>query len=153
MSGFTDKFYVDNKEHYAPGSSNVLASRPAYVEYTTAIEPDVWFEPHEVWEIAFADVTISPVYTSAIGLVHEDKGLSLRFPRFLKVREDKGIEEASDSDFLAELYRKQEVKPPEGTGEVDDVDAEVIEEPKTGMGEPESEPVSIPGPGQSADAA
>lgn len=108
MSGFTDKFYQENKEKYAPESENVLGHRPAYVEYWGT--PDVWFEPQEVWEMAFADITISPTYTAAIGLVSDEKGLSLRFPRFLKKREDKGIEEASTCDFLADLWRKQEAK-------------------------------------------
>jgi len=36
----------------------------------------------------------------------------LRFPRFLKKREDKGIDEASTNNFLAELWRKQEEKTP-----------------------------------------
>ncbi|KAI9852556.1 MAG: hypothetical protein M1838_000424 [Thelocarpon superellum] len=108
ISGFTDKFYADNKARYAEGGAAVI-SRPAYVDYIG--EPDVWFEPQEVWEMAFADVTISPTYTAAIGLVSEEKGLSLRFPRFLKVREDKSIDEASTSDFLAGLWRKQEMKP------------------------------------------
>lgn len=109
MSGFSDKFYQANVEKYAEGSDNVIA-RPSYVEYVG--EPAVWFRPHEVWEISFADVTLSPTYTAAIGLVSEDRGLSLRFPRFLKIREDKGIEEASTTDFLAALYRKQEAKGP-----------------------------------------
>ena len=69
--------------------------------------------------MVFADVTLSPTYTAAIGLVNEERGLSLRFPRFLKVREDKSIDEASTSDFLAELYRKQEVKAPKGNGHVE----------------------------------
>lgn len=107
ISGFTDKFYQANKEKYAEGSDNVI-SRPSYVEYPG--HPDVWFEPQEVWEMAFADITKSPTYLAAIGLVAEDRGLSMRFPRFLKVREDKGIDEASTSDFLAELWRKQEAK-------------------------------------------
>ncbi|KAI4174514.1 MAG: hypothetical protein LQ343_002271 [Gyalolechia ehrenbergii] len=109
ISGFTDKFYQANKEKYAEGSDNVIA-RPSYVEYPG--HPDVWFEPQEVWEMAFADITKSPTYLAAIGLVAEDRGLSMRFPRFLKVREDKGIEEASTSEFLAELWRKQETKGP-----------------------------------------
>jgi DNA ligase 1 len=62
--------------------------------------------------MAFADITISPTYTAAIGLVSDEKGLSLRFPRFLKKREDKGIDEASTSEFLAALWRKQEEKAP-----------------------------------------
>lgn len=107
ISGFTDKFYQANKEKYAEGSENVIA-RPSYVEY--AGHPDVWFEPQEVWEMAFADITKSPTYLAAIGLVSADRGLSMRFPRFLKVREDKGIDEASTSEFLAELWRKQEAK-------------------------------------------
>lgn len=109
ISGFTDKFYQANKDKYAEGGDNVLASKPSYVEYDV-YEPDVWFEPQEVWEMAFADITLSPTYTAAIGLVNEDRGLSMRFPRFLKLRDDKGIEEASTNEFLADLYRKQEAK-------------------------------------------
>lgn len=104
MSGFTDKFYLANKEKYAEGSTNLI-SRPSYVEYPG--EPDVWFEPQEVWEMAFADITLSPTYQAAIGLVSEERGLSLRFPRFLKVREDKSVDEASTGDDLAVLWRKQ----------------------------------------------
>lgn len=66
------------------------------------------------------DITISPTYTAAIGLVSDEKGLSLRFPRFLKKREDKGIDEASTSEFLAGLWRKQEEKAPSGIKEVQD---------------------------------
>lgn len=104
MSGFTDKFYQTNKEKYSEDSENVI-SRPSYIDY--AGHPDVWFEPQEVWEMAFADITLSPTYTAAIGLVSDERGLSLRFPRFLRVREDKSIDEASTSDFLAGLWRKQ----------------------------------------------
>ncbi len=38
--------------------------------------------------------------------IMEDKGLNLRFPRFLKVREDKSVEEASTVVSLTEFYRK-----------------------------------------------
>lgn len=107
ISGFTDKFYQANKEKYEEGSKNLIA-RPSYVEYNGY--PDVWFEPQEVWEMAFADITMSPTYLAALGLVSEERGLSMRFPRFLKVREDKSIDEASTSDFLAELWRKQEAR-------------------------------------------
>jgi DNA ligase-1 len=117
ISGFTDAFYKANKEFYAEGGEHVLGGKPGYVEYEGGY-PDVWFEPQEVWEMAFADITISPTYTAAIGLVSEEKGLSLRFPRFLKKREDKGIEEASTSVFLAGLWRKQEEKAPTATANI-----------------------------------
>ncbi|KAL1973942.1 hypothetical protein VTN31DRAFT_5502 [Thermomyces dupontii] len=106
MSGFTDQFYQANKVKYAEGSNNVLARRPSYVDYDGG-EPDVWFAPQEVWEMGFADITLSPTYRAAIGLVSDERGLSLRFPRFLRVREDKSIDDASTSEFLAALYRKQ----------------------------------------------
>ncbi|KAK3708166.1 hypothetical protein LTR37_011670 [Vermiconidia calcicola] len=110
ISGFTDAFYKANKEKYSEDGPNTI-SRPSYVDYSGS--PDVWFEPQEVWEMAFADITLSPTYTAAIGMVSEERGLSMRFPRFLKVREDKGIDEASTSEFLAGLYRKQEAKAPQ----------------------------------------
>ena len=115
ISGFTDPFYKANKEFYDDGEAggerkNILAKKPGYVDYVGS--PDVWFEPREVWEMAFADITLSPVYTAAIGLASEERGLSLRFPRFLKKRDDKGIDEASTSEFLAGLWRKQEAKAP-----------------------------------------
>ena len=116
MSGFTDAFYKANRVKYDPDdpdSTTVLNSKPHYIEYNGgAGRPDVWFEPQEVWEVAFADLTLSPTYTAAIGLVSDERGLSTRFPRFLKVREDKGIEEATEANELADLYRKQEAKVP-----------------------------------------
>ncbi|KAM0717425.1 hypothetical protein Q7P37_007277 [Cladosporium fusiforme] len=111
MSGFTDAFYKANKERYSEDGDNTLGAQPSYIEYRGG-QPAVWFEPQEVWEMAFADVTLSPTYTAAIGLVSDERGLSLRFPRFLKVREDKSIEEASTRDFLAGLWRKQEARAP-----------------------------------------
>ncbi|KAI9731423.1 MAG: hypothetical protein M1818_007813 [Claussenomyces sp. TS43310] len=127
ISGFTDTFYKANKEFYEEGGNHVLGGKPSYIDYEAG-RPDVWFEPQEVWEMAFADITISPTYTAAIGLVSEEKGLSLRFPRFLRKREDKGIDEASTSEFLAGLWRKQEQKAPaskeDPVGAVDEEDAD-----------------------------
>ncbi|TQV98211.1 DNA ligase I, ATP-dependent (dnl1) [Cordyceps javanica] len=112
ISGFTDVFYKANKSFYEDGSGtgepkNTRTQMPSFIEYSGPM-PDVWFEPQEVWEMAFADITLSPTYTAAIGLVSEERGLSLRFPRFLKKRDDKSIEEASTNEFLAGLWRKQE---------------------------------------------
>ncbi|PHH58841.1 hypothetical protein CDD81_4277 [Ophiocordyceps australis] len=116
ISGFTDAFYKANKEFYRDDDDgddgkprNTTRRKPNFIEYFGP-SPDVWFEPQEVWEMAFADITLSPTYTAALGLVSDERGLSLRFPRFLRKREDKGIDEGSSSEFLANLWRKQEAK-------------------------------------------
>ncbi|KAL9042795.1 MAG: hypothetical protein Q9180_000332 [Flavoplaca navasiana] len=73
-------------------------------------QPDVWFEPRVVWEVKTADLTLSPRYKAGAETLGDanEKGISLRFPRFLKVRDDKKPEQATESRMVVELYRKQE---------------------------------------------
>lgn len=54
-----------------------LPGKKAY--YRTDESPDVWFEPTEVWEIRGADLTVSPVHKAAVGHIHLERGISLRF--------------------------------------------------------------------------
>jgi DNA ligase 1 len=68
----------------------------------------VYFRPHEVWEIRGADITLSPVSSAAIGQIVRSKGLSLRFPRFIRTRDDKSIEQASTVGFLINIYKQQQ---------------------------------------------
>uniref|UniRef100_K3WRE2 DNA ligase n=1 Tax=Globisporangium ultimum (strain ATCC 200006 / CBS 805.95 / DAOM BR144) TaxID=431595 RepID=K3WRE2_GLOUD len=93
-------------------------------DYATGdgINPDVWFEPTVVWEILGADLSISPKYTAAMGLVARDKGISLRFPRFIRIRDDKSTTQATTSNQIADLYRAQGLVTVSGGAEDEDDD-------------------------------
>ncbi|KAJ9320819.1 hypothetical protein DTO027B5_5324 [Paecilomyces variotii] len=89
-------------------------------------QPDVWFEPRLVWEVKAADLTLSPRYKAAadevMGTTGGGKGISLRFPRYIKARDDKKPEQATTTRAVAEMYQKQEsvAKENAGKGGVDD---------------------------------
>lgn len=74
-------------------------------------QPDVWLEPRHVWEVKTADLTLSPRYKAGCREGVDPaggKGISLRFPRFVRVRDDKRPDEATTSRQVADMYRKQE---------------------------------------------
>lgn len=72
------------------------------------IEPDVWVAPNRVAEVVAADVTVSPVHTTAWGRVRDEAGLALRFPRFVGWREDKAPEDATTPQEVVGMYRDHE---------------------------------------------
>ncbi|XP_026475676.1 DNA ligase 1-like [Ctenocephalides felis] len=69
---------------------------------TEGTQPDVWIEPEEIWEVEAAGLSSSPVYTA--GSSSLGSGLSLRFPRFIREREDKNVDSSTNSSQIVKMY-------------------------------------------------
>lgn len=61
----------------------MLPSPRSYVRADGAVAPDHWLEPSAVWEVKCADLSLSPIYPAARGLVsdrdvgHPSKGIQM----------------------------------------------------------------------------
>lgn len=104
-TGFSDD---DLTKHTEFLKELVIDGPKSYYRFESSQGPDHWFEPKYVWEVKCADLSLSPVYSAAIGKVDSDKGISLRFPRFVRIREDKNCENATSADQIASMYSSQE---------------------------------------------
>ncbi|KAK7205198.1 hypothetical protein BZA70DRAFT_299399 [Myxozyma melibiosi] len=94
---------------YQTLSKTVIDQPRSYYSYaqSNATAPDVWFEPTMVWEVLAADLSLSPVYKAAISVLGRGKGVSLRFPRFIRIRDDKAVDDATTSEQVSEFYLAQ----------------------------------------------
>ncbi|XP_073346560.1 DNA ligase 1 [Pagrus major] len=104
-TGFKDE---DLEQHYKFLKEHILQKPRAYYRFDQSAEPDVWLDAVQVWEVKCADLSLSPVYKAAMGMVDPEKGISLRFPRFLRIRDDKKPEDATSGAQIADLYKKQQ---------------------------------------------
>ncbi|TNY17412.1 DNA ligase [Rhodotorula diobovata] len=105
-TGFSDEAL---KTHWETLKPLELAQKKAYYDVGGAKGPDVYFEPKVVWEVLAADLSLSPIYSAAKGLCG-DRGISLRFPRFLRIRDDKDAEQSTEPEQIAEAYRRQAIQ-------------------------------------------
>jgi DNA ligase-1 len=94
----------DNKDE--PDRVNCYPSRPTALVITNE-SPSIWFKPSEVFEVSFADLTLSKQHSAAAGLVDPARGVALRFPRFKRRRPDKRIDQAATTTQIAALFAKQ----------------------------------------------
>jgi len=102
-SGFTDEDVAN-----FPKILSAQVIRKRHPRVNSLMEPDVWFVPTIVLEVAADEITLSPLHTCARGEIRPGSGLALRFPRFTgKWREDKSPEDATTSQETLDMYRKQ----------------------------------------------
>ncbi|CRH02289.1 DNA ligase I, putative [Plasmodium relictum] len=103
-TGFNDEILITL---YNLLNEKIIPNKKSYYEVSDKLNPDVWFDAHYVWEIKAADLSLSPVHTAAIGVYSDDKGIGLRFPRFLRLREDKNAEQATTTQQIIDFYESQ----------------------------------------------
>jgi DNA ligase-1 len=102
-TGFSDQdlelIYNELKTHVVKEKqSNVI----------TNMKMDMWFKPKLVLEIIASEITLSPSHTAAFGLIRDNFGLALRFPKYSgKIRYDKNPEDSTNSEELIKLYKRQ----------------------------------------------
>lgn len=101
-TGFSE---ADLDAHYTTLKELELSAKKSYYDLGEA-KPDVFFEPRMVWEVLAADLSLSPVYTAARGAI-DARGVSLRFPRFVRIRDDKTPDMSTTPEQVASMYRAQ----------------------------------------------
>ncbi|MHA2330796.1 MAG: ATP-dependent DNA ligase [Candidatus Hodarchaeales archaeon] len=105
-TGFSDEDLGELQKKIEP---LITPARPSNVE--SEMKATKWVVPHLVFEIEAAEITKSPIHTCAKGdMIDVDVGLSLRFPRFIRLREDKEPEVSTLSSEIIQAYGKQFVE-------------------------------------------
>jgi DNA ligase-1 len=73
-----------------------MAQMPREYKVHKDLEPDVWVKPEVVVEIAGDDLTVSPKHTA---------GYAIRFPRLIRIRDDKSVKETTTIKELKTLAK------------------------------------------------
>ncbi len=76
-SGFTDQDLANLPKMLEP-----VLDKQQHPRVNSLMQPDVWFIPSVVMEVAADEITLSPLHTCGWGAVRAASGLALRFPRF-----------------------------------------------------------------------
>jgi DNA ligase-1 len=71
------------------------------------IDVDFWVEPRYVVEVAFDGITQSPNHTCGWS---DGKGYALRFPRLVKMRPDKGVQDITTTSEVLEMFQLEREK-------------------------------------------
>jgi DNA ligase-1 len=95
-TGVTDEQWRDLAERLGKLKSGDMPKQYADVE--KILMPDFWIVPEVVVEIAADDITRSPIHRA---------GFALRFPRLVRIRDDKRAEQVTTTSEIETMYRQQ----------------------------------------------
>ena len=101
-SGFTEK----QLKEFPKLLSRYKTDRPVDTKIAKAMTPDVFFSPKIVIEVLGAEITKSPNHTCAMEK-YQGSGLALRFPRMIRIREDKSPEDATTTEAVIKMFGKK----------------------------------------------
>ncbi|MHA1648751.1 MAG: ATP-dependent DNA ligase [Candidatus Helarchaeota archaeon] len=103
-SGFTDENLAGFIEKF---EKNKMDIKPSKVISIIKPEPDIWFEPKFVMEVIGDELTLSPTHTAGFNSIRQNSGLAIRFPRFLRWREDKSPADITTESEVIDMYNQQ----------------------------------------------
>ncbi|KAG7881034.1 hypothetical protein KL937_001881 [Ogataea polymorpha] len=107
-TGFSEEMLASLFEKLKPTQLDKPKASFVYDKTNPRAAPDIWFEPTTLFEVKVADFTESPLYKCGYSFLGDgSKGVSLRFPRFVRIRDDKSVEDATTSEQIVEMYEKQ----------------------------------------------
>ena len=110
---------------------HVIESSKKPINYNVGdpLFPDHWFQPAVVWELQAADLSKSSVHRGGFNSGKlGGRGIGLRFPRYIRDREDKKPENATNSEQITDMYLSQpEVGGDEANGGDDEYDDDLIQ--------------------------
>lgn len=102
-SGFTQEEMVELRKMLEKTRTE---GPPSNLDYR--LEPEFWVEPRYVVEAAFDEITVSSIHTCGR---KDGKGYALRFPRMVRMREEKSAKEITTSEEIEEMFNLQRSAP------------------------------------------
>lgn len=94
-TGLSDEQFKELAKRLKP---LVVDKKPENYEVHKDLNPDFWVKPEVVVELAGDDLTKSPKHTA---------GYALRFPRLVKFRDDKSVDQITTVKEVQDLYKLQ----------------------------------------------
>jgi len=99
-SGYTDEDLKELTKLFKK-----IQLKKSHSDVEIEIDCDAYFEPKIVFEVVYEELQVSPAekHTSGFGM---------RFPRYIRIREDRRPSEINTVQEIAELFKKQEKRKP-----------------------------------------